>query len=94
MSIQERLNDLFSKGCSAITFTSHGGQEIEKPKSMVAATHVANHNDWHSKTTIEAIGSSHADALNTLAEKIDHLSKFDSKAEKPTSNIIHVPHSN
>jgi len=86
MNIQERINDLLSKGCSAITFTN--GQD---GGAMVAATQMMGLNDWHSKTTIEAIGSSHTEALNTLAEKVEHLSKL---VPKTTSNILHAPNSN
>lgn len=71
MNIQDRINDLLGKGVSAMTFTrGEGGVP------MVAATVMLAQGEWHSKTTIEAVGPNHVEALNLLADKVEYLSKL------------------
>lgn len=71
MNIQDRINDLLSKGVSAVTFS-----RAEGGPPMVAATVLLGQDEWHSKTTIEAVGPNHVDALLLLSEKVDHISKL------------------
>lgn len=78
MNTQDRITDLLSKGVSAVTFTlGEGGA------AMVAATQILQQPEWHSKMTIEAVGASHSDALNLLADKIEHFAKI-----APVSKIL------
>lgn len=84
MNTLDRINDLLLKGCTAITFTRGEGGV-----NMVAATLLLRQGEWHSKTTIEAVGPNHVEALNLLSEKVDHMSKL-----APQGRIVRLENGN
>lgn len=78
MNIQDRITDLFSKGVKTLEFAiGEGGVPVASCLLLL------RQGEWQSRTTLEAVGPSHVDALNLLAEKVDCMSKM-----APPSRIV------